>query len=124
MDKKLRYVDLSNQTSQNQRLVVTSSGLHSEGDIAVIAVLEKELQFVGEEVQRSEEYKSWKELAPSVKPPIGIMPKRIWIEERIEGLTGAINRYIKTPTNNTPELVRLWSQEIVELSALLVKEEK
>ena len=29
------------------------------------------------------------------KPPIGVMPKRLWVESRKEELKGAINRYLE-----------------------------
>lgn len=46
--------------------------------------------------------------AQAVKPPIGIMPRYIWIAQRVEDLKAAIQRY----TNAGQEVPAAWQHEL------------
>jgi hypothetical protein len=51
----------------------------------------------------------------SIKPPIGIMPKKIWMEHRISELLEAIKRYTDAGINEN--VVLFWIDELRELCA-------
>ena len=46
------------------------------------------------------------------KPPLGVMPKNLWIEQRIKALDEAIERYYNSATHSVP---REWVKEVQEL---------
>jgi hypothetical protein len=55
------------------------------------------------------------------QPPIGIMPARIWKEQRIDALLGAIGRYVDARKFGA---IGLWCDEIKQLAKELSDEEK
>lgn len=55
------------------------------------------------------------------KPPLGVMPKHIWLERRIDDLTGALVRYIKRYGIEN-EMVIMWGKEVRERFEELEKE--
>jgi hypothetical protein len=58
------------------------------------------------------------EIIPIEKPPIGIMPKKIWIETRIEELHKAIERYFHSKFANEP-IVGEWKKELKQLEEII-----
>ena len=54
---------------------------------------------------------------PVIKPPIEVMPKRIWQQNRLQDLRLAIKRYKEGGFDVPPE----WFQEAYELTEELVK---
>lgn len=58
-----------------------------------------------------------------IKPPLGIMPKKVWIRNRIEDLSHAILRNIESGTADKTMLL-VWSEEIFEHCANLKKMEE
>jgi hypothetical protein len=53
------------------------------------------------------------------KPPLGIMPRYLWIEKRIQDLAEAIGRYIESPFPIPTEWVDERNQLLMELDILL-----
>ncbi len=39
----------------------------------------------------------------SLRPPLGCVPRRIWLGQRVTALAGAIGRYGQTPAAETSE---------------------
>lgn len=60
------------------------------------------------------DYRNLKE-KKSVKPPIGIKPRRVWERERMINLEEAIQRYVAAGFTVPPE----WFEEFVELKRKL-----
>ena len=51
-----------------------------------------------------------------VKPPLGIKPRKLWLEERASELCGAIGRYINAGNPDVEE----WRIELSEIMSLLL----
>ena len=51
----------------------------------------------------------------TTKPPLGIKPKKVWLEDRLVEVTAAITRYASSGTSVPPE----WFEEFHELTRAL-----
>lgn len=49
------------------------------------------------------------------KPPIGIIPKKIWIEQRINEIRRAVNEYINAGMRVNVEWIEEYNQLLKEL---------
>ncbi len=56
--------------------------------------------------------------SPPPRPPLGIKPQYMWLDERIKELARAIGRYAETDTTDAEQLIEEWAKEIVRLRKL------
>ena len=55
------------------------------------------------------------------RPPLGVKPHKLWLEERAQDLVDAINRYREHPTPHRWECIRDWSSQLCNLADDLAK---
>lgn len=56
----------------------------------------------------------------ATKPPIGVMPRHLWLENRRREVLGAIKRYSESPVGpTTSKLIAEWAAELMWLDALM-----
>lgn len=51
------------------------------------------------------------------KPPVGLMPERVWITKRVQALLGAISRYVEA--DKIDSSVTMWVEELSRLTTTL-----
>ena len=88
-------------------MVACTGNRHGDAEYTVEEVLD--VSNAGERLEKAE----------PVKPPIGVMPRRVWEEQRIRALAEAIVRVVghgeACATVFRADYVRDWAAEIVDL---------
>lgn len=57
-------------------------------------------------------------------PPLGVMPKWVWLEKRAKHLAEAISRYLAEPTGDRVTYATRWSVELYDVMQEAKKERK
>ena len=103
-DEDSEAIEIAASPKMRKRYVGWLGAITDAGKPVIVFTVEEEKEFTEEEIA-AEEQENGK------KPPLGLMPRKLWDEKRANEIKAAINRYTKAGL----EIPTAWVEEYFEI---------
>lgn len=103
-DEDSEVIEIAASPKMRKRYVGWLGAITDAGKPVIVFIVEEEKELTEEEIA-AEEQENGK------KPPLGLMPRKLWDEKRANEIKAAINRYTKAGL----EIPTAWVEEYFEI---------